>query len=1100
MEKNLNMDYISETSHNPVIEEDGPTWMTQIADYLKEGVLPGDNKEARKLRLKARQYELREGVLYRRSFLTSWLRCVGPLQADYVMREIHEGSCSMHAGPRSVVAKAIRLGPLSGGAGEGQVPDSRNGLLHEVGRSQGGGNDYRRAEIGMPTYRTAAVDVVNNDKELRLNFNLLEEHRERAAVCEARAKSKMMKYYNARVRGVAFKPGDFVYRSNDASHAVAGEKLGPKWEGLYEVTEALGNEAYKLRSTDGTQKGETLGDHCRRRHRDAIRPGMLGDGTRRARRYFIYPRNIDRPTKYGIPETLHPELPGQGDRIVDFPEGKVSVYTMFFEFANFRLSLTQFLFDVLGKRPGKNTPQCYTKPLDSLKNWNNRFFWVDERVFPTVVDWRTNASKDRMPANGTYSVEDVRALDTHRTPIQKQPEMLLCMVEISRRYYLGDEVYPTFHYDDDREMNLFSLIRAPNPTKVKTGSRPRAPHEVPLLTLTATRVIEMDEPAVATDSSGVPSTIERSPLDFAHEAEASGRGTAAPEMPSPKDVPTTTAPGADQVGEVVAEKPSAARESRKRGHDGTDANAPPKSSLLNCVPYIIYRTNCRSLTTYMDLFNLIRAPNPTKMDEPAATDSSGVPSTIERSPLDFVHEAEASDQGAAAPEMPSSEDVPATAASGAGQAEETATMDLPAAPESRKRGHDGTDMLQWASVTPIRYPLPTLRHAIMLTLPTSLEAEANAKRAAEDKSAGLSQELKRMRAQFSDLQVSNERLSQQVATLQQQVSGEEKLKAAFEEFKRQQDERVEQRCAEMDARLDALSIDFDEELYPYMLTAIAGRRSPQGVAAAGNPKSENVPPPAEVGSPGGVRAGGQAAVKTRCSGGSPGSKNPSPGVKNKKPGSTARDRGRYEESCRREECWVSGEETLKADFEEYKQRQDQLVEQRCTEMDARLDALSIDFDEELYPHMLTAIADRRWVIGYGLRLALMKCAESLEMRQAFADVVSAGVAKGMSEGLKHGVEHGHAKLTVESLEAYDPEAEAKFAAALQSLKDLKYPLLDQLEGLKDAPMYVIMAALYLESDTGGDTPQFIRDLRPSSPSPCTRRYVTSETLGLTKRR
>nr|GFC28419.1 hypothetical protein [Tanacetum cinerariifolium] len=41
-------------------------------------------------------------------------------------------------------------------------------------------------------------------------------------------------------------------------------------------------------------------------------------------------------------------------------------------------------------------------------------------------------------------------------------------------------------------------------------------------------------------------------------------------------------------------------------------------------------------------------------------------------------------------------------------------------------------------------------------------------------------------------------------------------------------------------------------------------------------------------------------------------------------------------------------------------------------LDARLDALSIDFDEELYPHMLTAIAGRRWVAGHGLRLAMMK--------------------------------------------------------------------------------------------------------------------------------
>nr|GFA62547.1 reverse transcriptase domain-containing protein [Tanacetum cinerariifolium] len=137
---------IKEKEVATVIEEDGPTWMTQLVDYLKEGVLPRDKKEARKLHLKARQYELMEGVLHRRSFLTPWLRCVGPLQTDYVMREIHEGSCSMHAGPRLVVAKAVRLGPLSGRAGEGQVPDSRHGLHHEVDKSKGSGNNYRQTE------------------------------------------------------------------------------------------------------------------------------------------------------------------------------------------------------------------------------------------------------------------------------------------------------------------------------------------------------------------------------------------------------------------------------------------------------------------------------------------------------------------------------------------------------------------------------------------------------------------------------------------------------------------------------------------------------------------------------------------------------------------------------------------------------------------------------------------------------------------------------------------------------------------------------------------------------------------------------------------
>ncbi|GJZ45613.1 reverse transcriptase domain-containing protein [Tanacetum coccineum] len=73
-----------------VVEEEGTTWMTPILEYLKDGTLPGDKKEASKLRIKAKHYELLEGILYKRSFLKPWLWCVGPLQADYVIRKIHE--------------------------------------------------------------------------------------------------------------------------------------------------------------------------------------------------------------------------------------------------------------------------------------------------------------------------------------------------------------------------------------------------------------------------------------------------------------------------------------------------------------------------------------------------------------------------------------------------------------------------------------------------------------------------------------------------------------------------------------------------------------------------------------------------------------------------------------------------------------------------------------------------------------------------------------------------------------------------------------------------------------------------------------------------
>nr|GEY67348.1 hypothetical protein [Tanacetum cinerariifolium] len=410
--------------------------------------------------------------------------------------------------------------------------------------------------------------------------------------------------------------------------------------------------------------------------------------------------------EYDISEDLHPELPGLEERIVDFSEGK-----------------------------------------------NNRFFWVDERVFHTVMDWRVSAPKDEMPVEDTYSPEAVAVQNTQRTPIQKQPEELLCLVGLIRRYFLGEDVYPIFLHDDDRDMNLFNLIRALNPTKVKIGTHPRA----------------------------------------SHESTVGGKSLAS-----------------------------------------------------------------------MGLETRPTFPVPTLQKTPADISDSD--------PLSFANPQ--SSKGAAIAGDPESEYTSFTSVVGS--------------PES------------------IYQPEWGVTNGCHLD---TLEA-------------------------CQDLQVS---------TLQAQVTGEEKLKAAFEAFKKYENDRVEKHCAEMDARLDALSIDFDEELYPHMLIAIIGHR---------------------------------------------------------------------------------------------------------------------------------------WVNGHGLRLAVIKCGESTEQRQVFADVVSARIAKCMSEGIKYGLEHVKANLDLEAIEAYDSEADTKYVTALRALRDLKYPMVDQLESLKDALIDVIMASLHLESDSGEDAPQCIRELRP----------------------
>ncbi|GJU99070.1 hypothetical protein Tco_1328341 [Tanacetum coccineum] len=47
-----------------------------------------------------------------------------------------------------------------------------------------------------------------------------------------------------------------------------------------------------------------------------------------------------------------------------------------------------------------------------------------------------------------------------------------------------------------------------------------------------------------------------------------------------------------------------------------------------------------------------------------------------------------------------------------------------------------------------------------------------------------------------------------------------------------------------------------------------------------------------------------------------------------------------------------------------------------------------DMDNDLYPHMFTAIAGRRWVLSHGIRLDVMKCAQSVECMSALGELES----------------------------------------------------------------------------------------------------------------
>ena len=67
--------------------------MDEIKLYLKNIHLPPNADEARKLQVRAFKYVLIKGILYRKSFVIPYLRCLRPDEAQETLREVHEGVC-----------------------------------------------------------------------------------------------------------------------------------------------------------------------------------------------------------------------------------------------------------------------------------------------------------------------------------------------------------------------------------------------------------------------------------------------------------------------------------------------------------------------------------------------------------------------------------------------------------------------------------------------------------------------------------------------------------------------------------------------------------------------------------------------------------------------------------------------------------------------------------------------------------------------------------------------------------------------------------------------------------------------------------------------
>ena len=195
-------------------------------------------------------------------------------------------------------------------------------------------------------------------------------------------------------------------------------------------------------------------------------------------------------------------MPARHLHIGNNPEGKLGVYTKFFDFANNRVPLSRFLTAILhyynlnlsqlhcigaakisnfeincrllaieptvhlfrafyhsswahgwvsfSKRSGPL--QCCSEKLDSLKKWRESFFWIDAIIFPHDYDFfiQETMLKDERPEPSLYNVVDAETLNANRIPFRPLPEEALCILGLSRNYLWPSHRVPTFVDEENR--------------------------------------------------------------------------------------------------------------------------------------------------------------------------------------------------------------------------------------------------------------------------------------------------------------------------------------------------------------------------------------------------------------------------------------------------------------------------------------------------------------------------------------------------------------------------------------------------------------------------------------------------------------------------
>ncbi|GKA35752.1 reverse transcriptase domain-containing protein [Tanacetum coccineum] len=209
-----------------VVEKEGGTWMTPIFKYLMDGTLPTEVKKARAVKRRKKADKgwgidiagpFPEGpgrvkfLIVAIDYFTKWIEAkpVATITGNQIKKFMWDNIVCRFRLPGEIISdngKQFQDNPFKDWCEKLCIRQhfasvkhpQTNGLVERANRSleegikasnvdtlfllKYGTEAVIPAEIGMPTLRTAEVDLVQNDEALEINLDLLEERREQAAI------------------------------------------------------------------------------------------------------------------------------------------------------------------------------------------------------------------------------------------------------------------------------------------------------------------------------------------------------------------------------------------------------------------------------------------------------------------------------------------------------------------------------------------------------------------------------------------------------------------------------------------------------------------------------------------------------------------------------------------------------------------------------------------------------------------------------------------------------------------------------------------------------------------------------------------------------